>query len=160
AQDPAWLERALGWRVCPAVSRRVFPMDATVTPGLDASDLRDWTGSSTLTEAYPTYQGNYRKGNEGDQPYAGWHWRNRGGGTDAGVGGAAIERPHRSGWRPLLECEFALAYPPLMELDYGQGRLTACTLDLDDHVAQDPAARRVAGRLIDYALHGPLAPRA
>jgi beta-galactosidase len=155
AQDPAWLERALGWRVCPAVSRRVFPMDSPITQGIDASDLRDWTGSSTLIEAYPTYRGTYRKGNEGDQPYAGWHWGNRG-----GVTSAAIEKPHRSGWRPLLACEFDLAYTPLMELDYGQGRLIACTLDLEDHVAQDPAARRVAGRLIDYALHSPLAPRA
>src|SRR5205823_9723639 len=90
----------------------------------------------------------------GDQPYAGWHWGNRG-----GVTSAAIEKPHRSGWRPLLECEFDLAYTPLMELDYGKGRLIMCTLDLEDHVAQDPAARRLAGRIIDYTLQCPLSPR-
>ena len=73
---------------------------------------------------------------------------------------AAIEKPHRSGWRPLLECEFDLAYTPLMELDYGKGRLIVCTLDLEDHVALDPAARRMAGRIMDYALHSPLSPRA
>ncbi len=95
--------------------------------------------------------GDYLRGNEGDQPYAGWHWGNRG-----GVTSAAIEKPHRSGWRPLLECEFDLAYTPLMELDYGQGRLIVCTLDLEDHVALDPAARRMAGRVMDYALHSPL----
>ena len=98
--------------------------------------------------------GDYLRGNEREQPYAGWHWGNRG-----GVSSAAIEKPHRSGWRPLLECEFDLAYTPLMELDYGQGRLIVCTLDLEDHVAQDPAARRMAGRIIDYALHSPLSPR-
>ena len=74
-------------------------------------------------------------------------------GQRGAVSSAAIEKPHRSGWRPLLECEFDLAYTPLMELDFGQGRLIVCTLDLEDHVASDPAARRLAGRIIDYALH-------
>ena len=121
---------------------------------LDAEDLRDWTGSSTLIEAYPEYVGDYLRGNERDQPYAGWHWGNRG-----GVSSAAIEKPHRSGWRPLLECEFDLAYTPLMELDCGQGKLIVCTLDLEDHITEDPAARRIAGRIIDYALQSPLAPQ-
>ena len=155
-QDPEWMAQAMGWRVCPKVSRRVFPMDSPVSRGMDADDLRDWTGSSTLIPAYPDYVvGTYRKGNEGDQPYAGWHWGNGG-----GVTSAAIEKPHRSGWRPLLECEFDLAYTPLMELDYGQGRLIVCTLDMEDHAVPDPAARRLAGRLVDYALHAPLSPRA
>ncbi len=151
AQDPQWMEQALGWRVCPQVSRRVFPMNSPITDGMDADDLRDWTGSSTLVEAYPQYHGNYLRGNERDQPYAGWHWGNRG-----GVSSAAIEKPHRSGWRPLLECEFDLAYTSLMELDYGKGRLLVCTLDLEDHVARDPAARRMAERIMDYAVHTPL----
>ncbi len=46
-----------------------------------------------------------------------------------------------------------------MELDYGQGRVLICTLDLEDHVAQDAAARRTAGRVIEYALRSPLSPR-
>jgi beta-galactosidase len=155
AQDPQWMTQALGWRVCPHVSRRVFPMNSPISRGIDADDLRDWTGSSTLIEAYPIYQGDYLRGNERQQPYAGWHWGNRG-----GVTSAAIEKPHRSGWRPLLECEFDLAYTPLMELDYGKGRLLVCTLDLEDHVVLDPAARRLARHIIDYALHSPLSPRA
>jgi beta-galactosidase len=154
SQGPEWMTRALGWRVCPKVARRVFPMDFSVTQGIDADDLCDWTGSSTLIEAYPEYVGDYLRGNEGNQPYAGWHWGNRG-----GVSSAAIEKPHCSGWRPLLEGEFDLAYTPLMELDYGQGRLIVCTLDLEDHVALDPAARRMAENVLDYALHSPLAPR-
>lgn len=159
AHDPEWITRALGWRVCPKVSRRVFPVpsvafNSSLDVALDADDLRDWTGTSTLIEAYPEYAGDYLRGNERDQPYAGWHWGNRG-----GVSSAAIEKPHRSGWRPLLECEFDLAYTPLMELDYGRGRLIVCTLDLEDHVTEDPAARRVAARVVDYALHAPLSPR-
>jgi beta-galactosidase len=154
AQDPEWMTRALGWRVCPKVARRVFPVGSPVARGMDADDLRDWTGSSTLIEAYPGYEGDYLRGNEREQPYAGWHWGNRG-----GVSSAAIEKPHRSGWRPLLECEFDLAYTPLMELDYGQGRVIVCTLDLEDHLAQDPAARRLAGHLVEYAIHSPPSPR-
>ena len=155
AQDPQWMAAAMGWRICPQVRRRVFPMDCPVTRGINVDDLRDWTGDSTLIAAYPKYEGNYLKGNEGDQPYAGWHWGNRG-----GVASAPIEKPHCSGWRPLLECEFDLAYTPLMELDYGKGLLLVCTLDLEDHVAADPAARRMAGRIIYYALYSPLSPRA
>jgi len=59
----------------------------------------------------------------------------------------------------LLECEFDLAYSPLMELDYGQGRVILCTLDLEDHLGSDPAAKRIALRVMDYALHSPLSPR-
>jgi hypothetical protein len=152
------LAQALGWRVCPKVARRVFPVPSAIRHSSFANsagpdDLRDWTGSSTLIDAYPEYVGNCLRGNERDQPYAGWHWGNRG-----GVTSAAIEKPHRSGWRPLLECEFDLGCTPLMELDHGRGRLFFCTLDLGDHVAQDPAARRIARHVIDYALHSPASP--
>ena len=155
AQDPDWVTRALGWRVCPKVARRVFPLEWAVGRNLDADDLRDWTGESTLIEAFPEYVGAYLRGNEREQPYAGWHWGNRG-----GVSSAPIEKPHCSGWRPLMECEFDLAYSPLMELDYGRGRVTFCTLDLEDHFRADPAARRVARQVLETALHSPLAARA
>jgi len=155
AQDPAWMTQALALRICPQVSRRVFPVSSSLSAAIDADDLRDWNGSSTLIEAFPQYVGDYLRGNEREQPYAGWHWGNRG-----AVSSAAIEKPHRSGWRPLLECEFDLAYSPLMELDYGKGRVILCTLDLEDHVANDPAARRMAGALFDYAAHAPVAARA
>ncbi len=155
AQDPGWMVEALGWRVCPKVSRYVFSIpNSPVAQGIDADDLRDWTGDSTLIKAYPIYEGDYLRGNEGGMPYAGWHWGNQG-----GVASAAIEKPHRSGWTPLLECEFDLAYTPLMELDYGKGRIIHCALDLEDHVAKDPAARLMAERVLDYALHALLAPR-
>src|SRR5262249_47606344 len=68
AQDPEWLTRALGWRVCPKVARRVFPLDSPFAGDIDADDLRDWTASSTLIEAYPEYVGNYLRGNEREQP--------------------------------------------------------------------------------------------
>jgi beta-galactosidase len=42
-----------------------------------------------------------------------------------------------------------------MELDWGQGRLTLCTLDLEDHVGLDPAAAVLARNLIRYAATTP-----
>ena len=63
AQDPEWMTRALGWRVCPKVGPARFPHEfRRVTRGMDADDLRDWTGSSTLIEAYPEYVGRLPQG--------------------------------------------------------------------------------------------------
>ncbi|MDW8307816.1 MAG: glycoside hydrolase family 2 TIM barrel-domain containing protein [Verrucomicrobiales bacterium] len=151
AQDPRWMQFALGLRTAPFVTRRVFPVDANhaVVAGLDALDLRDWNGESRLIEPYPQWP-NY----EG-VPLYGWHWGNRG-----GVTSAAVEKPHRTGWRPLLECEFDLAYTPLMEMEFGRGRITLCTLDLEDHVANDPAARRLARNLLQHVQTAPILPKA
>jgi beta-galactosidase len=84
----------------------------------------------------------------------GWHWGNRG-----VLSSATLEKPHLSGWRPILEGEFDLAYSPVMELDYGKGRLTLCTLDLEDHYAVDPAADLLGRQLVKYLASAPLAPK-
>ena len=74
-------------------------------------------GNSILIEAYPGLRRETTcEGTKGISPTP-----DGTGATDGGVTSAAIEKPHRSGWRPLLECEFDLAYTPLMELDYGKG---------------------------------------
>lgn len=146
AQDPQWLQTRMGFRVAAHLARRVFPV-STVHPvcqGLDRADLTDWSGESTLVEARPRYPiPNQVPGWR--SPDHGWHWGNRG-----VVTSAAIEKPHRSRWRPILQCEFDLAYSPLMELDYGRGRLVLCTLDLEDHVALDPAAAVLARNIVQY----------
>lgn len=151
AQDPDWLRYAWHLRVGPHIARRVYPVDAghTVTEGLDAQDLADWRGRSTLVEARPEHPGF-----EGFPRY-GWRWGNAG-----GVCSAPIEKPHRTGWRPILETEFDLAYTPLMEMDWANGRITLTTLDLEDHFADDPAAWRVAIQLIEHVATADLAPRA
>ena len=153
AQDPEWL-RTMGFRVAPHLSRRVFPVSPghPVCQDLDESDLADWSGASTRVEAYPktpVQDPRWRS------PQYGFHWGNQG-----VVTSSALEKPHRSGWRPILECEFDLAYSPLMELDYGQGRLTLCTLDLEDHVLQDPAARVLAANLLRNCAAARPVPRA
>ena len=76
------------------------------------------------------------------------------GGAQGAVASAAIEKPHRSGWTPLLECEFDLAYTPLMERPVGAGRAVWCQLDLEDHAGVDPAAGRLARQLVAWAVRG------
>lgn len=156
-QNPEWMQR-LGFRIAPHLTRRIFPVDTThpVVQGLDELDLRDWTGESTLVAAYPnTLDGNYKRSPDTSTPWYGWHWSNRG-----AVSSASMEKPHRSSWRPILESEFDLAYTPLMELDYGKGRLIWTTLDLADHVPLDAATRQFAQQIIDYGATAPLSPKA
>jgi beta-galactosidase len=121
-----------------------------VLAGLEADDLRDWRGEGTLMEPYPEYPPGQK-----DKPYSGWRWGNYG-----SVASAAWEKPHASGWRPILEGEFDLAYSPLMELDLGRGRITFCGLDLEARKGiPDPVAERIGPQIIHYAAMAPLAPR-
>ena len=154
AQNPEWLRECLGLRVASHLARRVFPVvrDHPVLRDLDASDLTDWAGVSTLVPAHPQAS---IESPAWRSPKFGWRWGSRG-----TVTSAAVEKPHKSGWRPILECEFDLAYSPLLELDLGQGRLVLSTLDLEDHVPSDAAAAVLARNLVEYAARSPAIPRA
>jgi beta-galactosidase len=156
--DPHWLRENMGVRVSYLQSRRVWKVgDNAATRGLDNLDLRDWRGHSTLLDPRPDYfngKGVDVRLAPTNYPYAGWRWGNRG-----TVASASVEKPHRSGWRPLLEAEFDLAYSPLMELDFGRGKIVWSQLDLEDHATLDPAAQRLARQLIEHATKAPLAPR-
>ncbi len=147
-QTPDFLCDAMGLRVAEHVSRRVFPVNSAhpLLAGLDQDDLRDWSAAGTLVTAKPDY-------NAAAYPTYGWHWGNRG-----SVSSAMVEKPHRSGWRPILEGEFDLAYTPLMELDSGAGRAILCTLDLEDSWKSDPAAELLARQLLAYAATAPIEP--
>ena len=149
-QDPAWLRFALQIRTAPHVARRVFPIqgDHPVVQGLDAFDLTNWNGSGHLIDSHPFFKGFEWV------PVYGWHWGNR-----HSVTSAPMEKPHRGSWRPILETEFDLAYTPLMEMEFGAGRITLCTLDLEDQVAVDPAAYRVAQQLLRYVSTGAIKPK-
>jgi len=142
SQDPEVIARYFGMRVAPVPARRLFPVPTVgdFVKGLDAIDLADWNGAGTLLEARPDHA------LSPEVPRHGWRWGNNG-----SVSSAMLEKPHRSGWTPLLEGEWDLAYSPLMELGYGKGRLTFCTLDLEDQAAVDPAAERLARRVLVQA---------
>lgn len=160
-QNPWTLRDAFGLRVSYKASRYVFPVGGSaVTTGIDNSDLRDWSGKGTLINPYPDYSmGQLSKNRDtafspANFPYAGWRH-----GLQGTVSTAPIEKPHRAGWRPLMECEFDLAYSPLMELDYGKGRIILNQLDLEDQISADPAAEKTARQLIAYAAAAPLLAR-
>lgn len=154
-QRPEVLTRLLGFRVAPYVSRRVFTMGShPVTSGLTDDDLRDWSGVSTLLPSQPDMSSpDVPRGASGTPRY-GWRWGNRG-----MVTSVPVEKPHHAGWRPILECEWDLAYTPLLELDVGRGRVILCLLDLEDHATSTPPARRLASQLLSYAATSALAPR-
>ncbi len=142
-QNPDSIKGHFGMRVAPVPARRLFPVPTAGewVKDLDAIDLADWTGAGTLVEARPDYAAQ-----SSARPPYGWRWGNNG-----SVSSAMAEKPHRSGWTPLLEGEWDLAYSPLMELGFGRGRLTFCTLDLEDQAAVDPAAARLTQRLLYQA---------
>ncbi len=151
-QDPDWTKQNLGFRYARYLARRVFPIDRDhpVMAGLDAEDLRDWIGESTVVEPRPHYDGTFEATPNGF-PWAGWRWGGRG-----SIATGAIEKPHSTAWRPILQCEFDLAFTPLMELDHGKGKLVWCTLDLEDHAKLDPAAEMLAARVFRYAATAPV----
>ena len=151
AQDPARLKDLFNFRIAHQMPRFVFGIDAKhpVMAGIDDADLCNWAGSSTLAQERERPEIPYTQ-----TPFHVWKWGNRG-----GLSSAAIEKPHHSSWRPILECEFDLAYTPLMELDSGRGRVILCTLDLEDYASSDPVATHVLANLLAYAKSAPVQPK-
>ena len=149
SQDAEWIRQNLGFRVTRQSTRRMWPVrgDHPLMAGVPAGTLRDWAGSSTLQEAKPEYPTK-------EFPPYGWRWGQRG-----VLGASVIEKPHFTGWRPLFESEFDLQYAPLMELDFGKGRVTWCSLDLEDQASADPAAESLGRNLLQYVATAPLVPR-
>ncbi len=154
SQDPEWLREAMGFRMARHVSRRIFIVPSQVNHpivrGLDNFDLVDWRGEGTLV---PKFWGGIEEYSNSDPPF-GWHWGNRG-----SVTSAAIEKPHRSGWTPILECEFDLSYTPLMELHYGRGLAIWCTLDLEGRTEKEPVTIDLLNRILQYAQTAQVKPR-
>lgn len=147
AQDPDWLRNRMELRPSRYMSRRVFPITPShpAVLGLEAELLRDWAGRSTLLEEHPDWRMPDPRVWSDGYPYIGQRWGGRG-----AVASVAIETPHHGGWTPLLACEFDLAWSPLLEKRVGSGLLWLCGLDLEDHVAADPAARHLAVQLLDH----------
>jgi len=155
SQDPNLLRERGGLRIHQWIGRQFWPLATQLKhpllAGLDAEDLRDWTGSSTLIPphnetdlvasakrlSYPTY--GYRVGGRG------------------GVSSSIWEKPHHSAWTPLLEGEFDLAYSPLMELSYGKGLLVLNSMDVEDRA--DPMASDLTRRVVEYTATAKPTPR-
>ncbi len=136
--------REMGFRVSRQVSRRVFPLDSVPFSkvSLDATDLTDWPGAGSLIAPR---ESELSSPDQKDLRF-GWHWGNTG-----SVTSAAIEKPHRSGWTPLLESEFDLAYSPLLELRFGTGKILLCTLDFESRGASNPVGERLLKEILRLA---------
>ena len=145
--DPAvWRDR-FGLRVSRQVSRLAFPVPTQrnhpVLAGLGEAELRHWRGSSLQTARYAGLDPDRQLS---AYPMYGWHVGNTG-----AVSAGMLEKPHNTGWTPLLEGEFDLAYSPLLEFAAGQGRVMLCTLDLLNRTERDPVADLLLLRLVEYA---------
>lgn len=155
AQDPILLRERAGIRVHQWINRQFWPVetqkDHPLITRLDENDFRDWTGSGSLIAPRNTdnlKESAQRRG----YPVYGFRVGARG-----SVSSAAWEKPHRSGWTPLLEGEFDMAYSPLMELRHGKGYLLSCSLDLEDRA--EPLEEVLARRVIQSAASAKVEPR-
>ncbi|MDP0496413.1 MAG: glycoside hydrolase family 2 TIM barrel-domain containing protein [Verrucomicrobiota bacterium JB024] len=142
-QQPDWLEQSAGFRTGAFVERRVFPIPGAAEwlGDIDADDLRDWSGHSSLLPVI----GDDQPQSSTSYPVHGWHWSNRG-----GVSSAPVEKPHAGNWTPLLETGFGSLYSPLMLMREGAGEVILCQLDLEDHAGVDPAARKLAHKILSH----------
>ncbi len=156
SQDPDWLRANAGLRVHQWVNRKFWPVSTQSTnpliAGLDGRDFSDWRGSGDLVpprNVTDLADSAKRKG----YPQYGYRVTNRG-----SVSSSAWEKPHHSGWTPILEGEFDLAYSPLLQLSYGKGLLISCSLDVESR--PDPMALLMARRVVELAATLPIvAPR-
>ena len=155
AQDPQLLRDRGGLRLHQWVGRQFWPVETEknhpLLAGLDEEDFRDWAGAGTLLPSRNEEnlaENALRRG----YPIYGYRVSTRG-----SVSSAAWEKPQRSGWTPLLEGEFDMAYSPLLELHYGEGYLLSCSLDLEDR--QDPMVDLMARRVIQAAASAEASPR-
>lgn len=151
AQRPDWLVNQAGFRVSGLIDRRVFPvsLDHPALIRLQTGDLSDWLGGLDddwdSAEQATTTKGPGRYG---------WTINRR-----QAVAISAIEKPHRAGWRPILQSGFDHQYSPLMELDYGSGRIIWSQLTLEENVGIDPMVSHFMEQLMHYVATTPLAPR-
>ncbi len=137
---------ALGFRAQDVVPRQVFVRvrDHPALAGLTDGDLANWRGAGRLL---PPDSAGMRT-----WPWPhGPHWGNTG-----SVASVVIETPHRGAFTPLLECEFDLAYTPLLSWRHGKGEVIFSQLDLTGRLGAEPAADRLARNLL-RALDTPAA---
>ncbi len=151
------LSRWFGFRTAWPGTRRVFvrcPWHPAMRR-LDDELLSLWRGSSTLTIARTLM------GPVGDPvvDWLGfpntrvWKW-----GNYATVASVVIEKPHFGDFLPLADCEFDLAYTPLLEYRSGRGIVLFCQLDISERTEEEPVVRRVWANLLSY-LANPLRKR-
>lgn len=131
---------SIGLRSQDVIPRYVFIRDANhaALTGLEPEDVCNWRGEGTLL---PRTSAKMKKWPHRRAP----HWGNHG-----SVASVVIETPHRGPFTPILECEFDLAYSPLLEWRHGKGCIVFCQLDMTGRVGLDPTATRIARNLVTF----------
>lgn len=147
-ETPDFYRKFFGFRVGRHLARRAFVIPTmkytSAVNNIKSEDLRDWNGKSLFVAE--TEGTNLNDDSNGTTtPRYGYHWGNVG-----AVSSSPIEKPHASGWTPLLEMEYGLAYSPLMQLFLGKGMILLTTLDFAHRNLPDPAADRLFVQTLDY----------
>lgn len=138
-QDVPSLE-SIGFQVQDVVPRYCFARVKShpVLRNLPESSLINWRGEGTLLP----------KTSQGMKPWPhphAPHWGNYG-----SVASVVIQTPQKGAFTPLIDCEFDLAYTPLLQWNQGRGQVYFCQLDLTDRVGLEPAADLVLANLVQY----------
>jgi hypothetical protein len=150
-QASAVLEQRLGFRVQEFGFRRAFTRVAghPALEGLTDEHLRDWHGEATLVP--PTLPpGDYHsyprvKWCGFDSPRSGRC------GNYGNVSSVIIEKPAAGDFLPLVDGGFALQYSPLMLYREGRGMVLFCQMDVTGRTEDEPAARRLAANIMEFA---------
>ncbi|MFA6292899.1 MAG: hypothetical protein WC637_14010 [Victivallales bacterium] len=126
--------------------------------GLPDRSLNFWRGASTLTSGYEVALQNlnppkgYRAGawypyvgNDGKVKNRFIKW-----GNTHNVATVVIIKPDTGNFRTLVDCEFALNYAAVLELENDRGNLVFNQLDVSGRTQEEPAAQRFLVNLVDY----------
>ena len=157
-QDEATLRDRFRFRTEYASPRSAFGRiaDHPVTRGLPDAALSFWRGSATLTDGYsdaltqksePEMNGARRfvTWNDGKEHPRQMKW-----GNHHNVATVVIEKPTGGRYRSLIDCEYALNYAAVLELEDGPGRMLFCQADVSGRTATEPAAERLLVNMIAY----------
>ncbi|HEV2211356.1 MAG TPA: hypothetical protein VG167_21535 [Verrucomicrobiae bacterium] len=147
------LERRLGFRVEEYGLRQVWPRvpDSPLLAGLNAENLRDWRGASTLLPSTLDYTLSPRYDGAPTVHWCGLEvtrlWRC---GNWGNVASVLIEKPPRGDFLPILDGGYALQYSPLLEYREGSGLVLFCQMDVTGRTESDPAAEILAANILRY----------
>ncbi len=138
-QELAGLE-ALGFRGQDVAPRYVFPRvgNHPALAGVTADDLANWRGEGALL---PVTSAGMRIWPWAHGPHCG---------NTGSVASVVIETPHKGAFTPLMECEFDLAYTPLLSWRHGKGEVIYSQLDFAGRLGAEPAADRIARNLLRH----------
>jgi beta-galactosidase len=109
--------------------------------GLRPADLVNLRGQSDLVEAYP----DVTPGTERVWPERGYKWGNRG-----VVSTFVFRKPHYGPFRPVLECGFDLVDSPLLESQWGGGRIVLCQVDVSSRHGADPVSTQLVNQALSW----------